>query len=120
MMENIIEYLEGKYQNQSSFYIGEDEVWLPFFGTQKIINLRFEKDWNWLMFLVEKLCRENNLVFKIDYESNTVSYTNRDTNEVVMEMLGKSPLYNTYLAFITTERLIGSLLSKQRYKKLCE
>ena len=119
-MENIINYLKGKYQKQLSFHIEKDEVWLPFFGIQKIKKLKFNTDWNWLMFLVEKLCKENNLIFKIDYERDTVSYIHRDTNEVVMEIFGKSFISDTSIAFHATERLIQSIMSKQRYTKLCE
>jgi len=53
--ELIAEFMGGKYDKDTSFPIHPDDIWLPFHGIVRKEYLNYNKSWDWLMPVVEKI-----------------------------------------------------------------
>jgi hypothetical protein len=51
----ITEFMGGKYDKDTSFPIHPDDMWLPFHGIVRKQHLNYDKSWDWLMPVIEKI-----------------------------------------------------------------
>ena len=79
---------------------GNGQYLIPNWGWDKVENLKFDSDWNWLMEVVEKI---ETMGFIVDLKGTNGKITHRKNKDVEIIELGENRIagaYNVCLSFV--------------------